>query len=454
MGSGEGTAFNGIWQELGAVQVRPFINHDIMMQFEGSDDRVFSIYTDIDRLERHMQELAPADSSVIEDFCNGARRLTRFDDALGDLSEPAGWLDGLKTAGRMLPLMGTLLKYGKISAAEFAARFTDPLLQRAFLSLFDSRGPDCPVLGLMIMLAGMHNGDLGYPVGGSLEFARAIERRYLDLGGEIHYRSRVKEILVEADPAGRADRAVGIRLTDGTEHRADVVISAADGRATIIDMLDGRYASDQVRADYEGRPIHQSWIQVSLGVACDLSDEVHSVRYALDEPIDIAGEEVESIWFRHFCQDPSMAPSGKSAVVAIFMSDHTYWKELYQEPERYEAEKKDIAIKVIDQLEHRLPSISGKVEVVDVSTPMTVERYTGNWQGSMMGWTLTASGNPLAVLNGMDKALPGLEGFYMAGQWVEPGGGTSPAARSARSVIGMICKKDRKKFKSSRPAMS
>jgi phytoene dehydrogenase-like protein len=40
------------------------------------------------------------------------------------------------------------------------------------------------------------NHDAGYPIGGSLAFSQAIERRYLDLGGQIHYRSRVEKILV------------------------------------------------------------------------------------------------------------------------------------------------------------------------------------------------------------------------------------------------------------------
>ena len=244
---------------------------------------------------------------------------------------------------------------------------------------------DFPVLAVMMMLGWMHERDAGYPVGASLEFSRAIERRYLELGGEIHYGSRVDKILTEVDPAGRHDRAVGIRLADGTEHRADVVVSAADGHATIFDMLGGKYANDKVRGYYEELPIFRSWVQVSLGVARDLSDQPPMVSYPLNDPIDVGGEGRKRLSFRHFCYDPTVAPPGKSAIVVMFMSDHDYWKELYQEPERYDAEKKDLAIKVIGGLEKRLPGISEQIEVIDVSTPMTVERYTGNWQGSMEG---------------------------------------------------------------------
>jgi phytoene dehydrogenase-like protein len=47
----------------------------------------------------------------------------------------------------------------------------------------------------------------------------------------------------------------------------------------------------------------------------------------------------------------------------------------------------------------------------------------------------------------MDKSLPGLKNFYMIGQWVEPGGGLPPAIMSGRNVTQIICKKDKKKFK-------
>jgi phytoene dehydrogenase-like protein len=144
-----------------------------------------------------------------------------------------------------------------------------------------------------------------------------------------------------------------------------------------------------------------------------------------------------------------MAPPNKSSVTLMFMSDHAYWKNLAGEPERYEAEKKDIAIKAIDQLEVRFPGITDQVEVVDVATPLTYERYTGNWQGSMEGWLPTAESLRMMTGKGMDKTLPGLERFHMVGQWVEPGGGLPPAATSGRGTIRAICEQDGKAFSAS-----
>jgi len=437
VGSGAGSSFNRIWQELGAVQGREMVDHEEFVRVEGEDGKAFIVYTNLDRLERHMKELAPADAKVIEEFCGAARRFTQFGGAMDDSAESSGPLAGIKAAFKILPFMPALIKYGKTSIQDFAARFSDPFLRRAFATAFAL--PDFPIAGMLMTLAWMHDRDAGYPIGGSLAFAQAIERRYADLGGEIHYKSRVEKVLV------KDDRAVGVRLADGSEHRADIVISAADGHATIFDMLGGRYVSDKVRGYYDELPIFQPIIQVSLGVARDLSNEPHMITYLLEEPITVAGETRERMGVKHYCYDPTLAPAGKSVVVVIFESNYEYWRDLYQERERYEAEKQQIAITVIGQLEKRFPGVTGQVEVVDVATPMTYERYTGNWQGSMEGWLPTTRTAGM-LIRGMDKTLPGLENLYMVGQWVEPGGGVPTAAMSGRKVIRMICKRDRRPF--------
>jgi phytoene dehydrogenase-like protein len=78
---------------------------------------------------------------------------------------------------------------------------------------------------------------------------------------------------------------------------------------------------------------------------------------------------------------------------------------------------------------------------------MTWVRYTGNWKGSYEGWLITKQ----AFLMRMSKTLPGLKDFYMAGQWVEPGGGVSTVAMSGRNVIQIICKWDKRPFMTTIP---
>jgi phytoene dehydrogenase-like protein len=102
---------------------------------------------------------------------------------------------------------------------------------------------------------------------------------------------------------------------------------------------------------------------------------------------------------------------------------------------------------VIDQLGKRFPGIKGEIEVVDVTTPATYERYTGNWQGSNMGWANTTE----TTGKSMSRTLPGLGGFYMAGQWVYMGGGVPGAVMSGRHLIQIICKQDKRRFTTTVP---
>ena len=145
-----------------------------------------------------------------------------------------------------------------------------------------------------------------------------------------------------------SDQAVSVRLADGTEHRADVIISAADGRTTIFDMLDGKYVDDKIRSYYDEWPIYQPIIQISLGIARDFSREIHSVIYSLEEPIKVGDETRRWLHLQQHCYDPTMAPPGKSMLTVSFMNNnHPYWKKLYGGRERYKAEKKSLADAVI-----------------------------------------------------------------------------------------------------------
>ena len=57
--TGSGPANNDFyrfWEELGAVQGRPFINYEEFVRVEGKDGQVFILYTDIDRLQQHMHD--------------------------------------------------------------------------------------------------------------------------------------------------------------------------------------------------------------------------------------------------------------------------------------------------------------------------------------------------------------------------------------------------------------
>jgi phytoene dehydrogenase-like protein len=260
----------------------------------------------------------------------------------------------------------------------------------------------------------------------------------LSLGGIVHYDAQVEKILTDKG------RAIGVRLYNDQIHKADRIISAADGKGTIFDMLDGQFTNRRIRRMYSGRlPTHQM-CQVSLGISRDLSDQHHWVTHLLDEPFLLAGEERMEIGIKHYCFDPSVSPEGKSVVELIVRTNYAYWQRIYGR-RLYDSEQTQVSDIIISYLEKRYPGISKDIEFVDEATPLSYERYTGNWMGATTGWLLTKATTPMMIL-GVPKTLPGLMHFYMAGHWVEPGGTVTLAAASGKNVIQIICAEDQREF--------
>ena len=434
VGSSPGNNFHTIWQELGALPGPRIIDHDEFIRIEGPGDKVFTVYTDIEKLEMHMKELSPQDKKTIEKFTNAVRDCAKVELPIDKAPELYGPADLPRLAAQGLPFLKIMDAWKKVSIQNFAQEFTDHFLRRVFPLTFNL--PDFPMMAVLMTLAWMHQKSAGFPQGGSLEFSRSIERHYLKLGGEIHYRSPVSKILV------RNGKAVGVRLADGTEHRSDIVISAADGHATIFQMLGGKYIDEKVREYYKQLPVFPPLIQVTLGVARSFEDIPRLLLYHLKQPVIIAGKEERLLGVELYNFDATLAPSGKTVIDVKFFSDYDYWKNLKENPKDYKAEKQKIAAQVIDLLEQRFPGLSRQVEMIDVATPMTWERYTGNWRASFEGWLITTKTFGMS----MSKTLPGLKDFYMCGQWVAPGGGVPSAALSARNLIQVICKRDKKSF--------
>jgi phytoene dehydrogenase-like protein len=445
VGSSPKSGMYRYWQEVGVAQGREFINLDEYFRYEGADGRTFILYSNVDRLEKHMLEFSPQDAEATHDFTRGIRMCLGFDQP-SESDPPLRRLLKLARLGLLFVAKGKeLQKWMKVTAEEFSNRFKDPVLRAALKEMWV---PEFSMFFMLFTFAYLHNQNAGYPIGGSLPMSRALEKRYRSLGGEIDYKSRVEKILVEANVYPPNHRAVGVRLADGTEHRAGRVISAADGYNTIFKMLDGKYVDDQVCEPYQKWPIFQPLLYIGVGVRRTFEDvpkTVSGFSFPLRRPVEIGDAVQERLGVHIFNQDPTLAPPGKTSLVVMLPSRHAYWKELAQDRAAYEEKKDQVARTVVELLDQRFPGLAQDVEMVDVATPLTFERYTGNWQGSFEGWLITPQ-NAQVVMKPMRQTLPGLENFAMCGQWVEPGGGLPTGVMSARRLVQGLCKQDGIKF--------
>ena len=442
MGSSPGVNLHQMWRELHAVQGRRFVEWDEYMRVRIPTGEIFTVYPDPARLRREMLRLAPGDSKLINVLCGAIERFSRID--MPVTTEKMGVLEKVRTYLPYLAAGPVLARLSSLNVQGFCSRLKSRALAEALGMLAGSEDsmPDFPVIGLAMMLGFMHRKSNGYPIGGSKEFARSIETRYRELGGTIHYGARVEKILVEND------RAVGILCGDG-EHRAAEVISCADGHATIFDMLGGRYISPQQQEAYESYLTFPSLIYVGLGLAKDMSGVPPIQLFPLKEPLCLEGGSLhlEKMGVRFFNFDPTMAPAGKTAAIVMIESRNLpYWQELRgSDPARYREEKRRVGEMVVDALERELGGIRDAVEVIDVATPATWHRYTGNWQGSYEGFLPTRK----TLMKNLGFTLPGLANFWMHGQWVSPGGGLPPAGMNGRALAKLLCRRYGRRFTAS-----
>ncbi|MTI85141.1 MAG: NAD(P)/FAD-dependent oxidoreductase [Firmicutes bacterium] len=432
-GSGKRAALRKVWDELGALDGTDIIDHEMFVRVEGPKGETLNLYTDLDRLEKHLLNIAPEDAVAIKKYIDAGRALAKADVFAMSLGEKKRWLG-------MLPRLPAVMKWSKVPMESYAQRFTNPFLRQAFPHLqYDVTGPEMPLLPNLIFLGGFEIGDLGWPRGGSLEFSRRIARRFDALGGEMNYLSFVEKIIVNNGTA------TGIRLADGSEQYADIVVSAADGYFTIYNMLDGSYTNELIDAYYDHFVESQSFgLQVYLGLNRDLTNEPHALTLILDQAITLEGRGRNSLYLEIFDSATGMAPEGKSVIKVVTEGNYNYWRILRKDMAKYMTTKDTIAETVINVLEKRFPGIRKQVEAVDVTTPVSVQRYTNNFHG-LQPWP-APKGDFQIMQKGLSKTLPGLNNFFMVGQWAGAMIGVSTAAVTGRNLVKQICKKDGKRF--------
>jgi phytoene desaturase len=336
---------------------------------------------------------------------------------------------GLSAPGKVL-----LMTYGRKLMSYFRSlKFKNSTLSYFLNSVYGSR--DFSALVFIMMFAWFNQKNAGYLVGGSLPMARRMTEKFINLGGKLSTKKKVIKIIVNKNVVK------GVILADGSEINADYVISAADGHSTIFEMLEGKFLNKKISHAYEKWELFTPIVQVSFGIGSEIRSVNPVESWLIKDQMIGRTRTSQGYSFMNYCFDPTMAPAGKTVIVLRFESPWENWKDI--STEAYKIEKEQIEKDARILLEKHFPGISSTVEVVDVATPITDVNYTGVWKGSYEGFMPTSK-NMMANLN---PVLPGLKNFYMAGQWLFPGGGLPPAGQSGKWAIQYICKDERIRFK-------
>lgn len=201
-----------------------------------------------------IEQWNPADKANYLKFMNTTKAI--FQKGFIELADKPflSFIDMLKVAPDLVKLQSYLSVY----------RYTSQFIQDEFLKQCFSFHPlllggnpfDSPSIYSMIHYLEREWG-IHYAVGGTGAIVEALGRLFTELGGKIHLNSEIDEILV----SGRGGKVTGIRLADGTVHKADKIVSNADVAFTYRNLI-----PEQYRRKYTNHKIERMKYSMSLFV--------------------------------------------------------------------------------------------------------------------------------------------------------------------------------------------
>ncbi len=433
VGTKEGAFHDTMWETGILDDSVKILNSEIHNRNVAKDGSDLIIYTDLRKWRKYLLTIAPEDFKAISKLCcdiRWASYLKPFDIAPA-LRTPLRYIKALY---HCFPSLFMVFRHKDKTFTQYieSLKFKNKTLKEKLLNVYGEK--NFSSYAFLLIMGWYFKKNAGYPMGGSLGVAHRMQAKYESLGGKFMFKKEVSEILVENN------RAVGVRLTDGSTIEADYVVSAADGYTTLYKMLKGKYISKRIDNVYKNWHLFSSFVQVSFGIDKVMESD-YNVQVILAE-----GEKIGSTTLSHnfrllnYSFDPSMAPEGKTTIVIRFDSPYDFWENLTTE--EYQAEKKRIEEDAIKMLEKHYPGSSQHIEICDVATPLTTIRYTGAWRGSYEGFLPT----PKNIIDQLDQKIPNLGNFYLAGQWLFPGGGIPPSVQSGKWAIQLICRDEKKRF--------
>jgi len=427
-------AFHDIWKETNVINNETeIIDHEIHSQIFDKDRNEFIIYSNIERWEKYLLEIAPEDSKTIRRMCTDMRKSALLD-PFALPPELRNLLDYIKIIPVMLPVFNLVRKFGRLTCKEYFEKlnFKSERIKSVLFAMYGER--NFSALAFIFMLGWFNQKNAGYIKGGSFQLAQRMVEKFERLGGKISYKKKVEKIIVESNIAR------GVILTDGTKILSEYIISAADGYTTIYKMLEGKYLSKKIEFAYKNWELFTPIVQVSFGI-----NKV--IKYAspiiinISKDLKIGRTKLEYGYsVMNYSYDSTMAPEGKTSIVIRYESPWELWENL--EGDEYKNEKLQIEKDAAGFLELEYPGITKYIEVIDVATPKTDVRFTGVKDGAYEGFMPSKEN----MMKSLDMQLPKLKNFLMAGQWLFPGGGLPPSAQTGKWSVQLICKKEKQRF--------
>ena len=289
-----------------------------------------------------------------------------------------------------------------------------------------------------------------YPVGGASRMAETIIPVVQGSGGEVFTYANVEEILV------KRGKVRGVRMADGTEIKAPVVISNAGVFNTF-----GHLLSAAVRKKHGYHKLEKT-VTPSIGHL--------GVYIGLQESAEALGLPKTNLWiypdtnhrknlaaFKADYRKPFPAvyisfPSAKdpswesrypntATIEIVAPADFETFAQWQDQPwgkrgEDYDALKNHLTERLLEHLFAKFPQLRGKIDYCELSTPLSTDFFCAYKRGEMYG----LAHNPGRFEQEWLRPKTSIKGLYLTGQDVMTcgvGGAMAGGFMSAVSVLGL-----------------
>lgn len=324
--------------------------------------------------------------------------------------------------------------------------------------------PDQESFANHALIARHYDGGAWFPVGGSDAVVDAMVRQITAAGGAVQDCTEVTEILVEHG------RAVGVRAHRRRgkggiqeEHRAPVIISGAGVRTTLQRLLPADTAPALLR-DLDEIGAGVGCVTAYLGLTREplefgIDGENHWLFDSFDHEVSpattrdlVAGNATGAFMSFPSLKDPA---AGRPTAEVSYFVDADFFEQwagtawMRRGPE-YARVKEQIGRALLALVERHFPGFSTIVEHVEVSTPRTVESFTGYASGGFAeipGTPERLRRDPVRVrgpvpglyLTGSSLTCVGVAGAQLAGALTAAAVGGTPGTMRLWRAVSAAC---------------
>lgn len=315
---------------------------------------------------------------------------------------------------------------------------------------------------LHAVIASHYLNGASYPVGGASRIAETLLPMIEGSGGQVVINAEVDEILIEDT------KAVGVRMKDGRTLQAPLVVSDAGAYNTFFRLI---RQPQPICTDLNKIASSRAYVTLYVGIKHSASAlGLNGTTLWVCPSFDHDGNEKR--FYRDLSQEFPVLyisfPSAKDpefeqrfpgratieVIVPVRYDSFTAWENTrwMKRGDDYERLKQELATRLQEKLEVHVPAVRGKIDYVELSTPLSAKHFMKYQHGEAYGLAATPDRFLLQTLRahtrvknlfltGQDVVVPGVSGALF-------GGITAASAILGKNLMALVTRSEGKQLQS------